>query len=733
MTTTERTNTSHLPLRATSCCLLALAAAVAGSAQGPQSVLTPSRDDTVLARSMNLKPGTYYVNDLNKNGVLVITGQNITVDFRGATLISDKGYKAHLDAAEGTGVLIKNARNVTLKNATVRGYRWNIRVEGSQGVKIENCDVGFSRSQRIMNGEQPVNIFLDLRSRDAWRSYGAGIWVEKCSNVRIEKCRGKGAQNGALIVDSSQCTVHNNDFSFNSGWGIGFYGSSDNVASWNRCDFVNRPWGGGWGGDSAGLVVVNGSHRNMIIGNSLTHSGDGFFLTDHRNGGDFDPKTLGFDGSCNDNVIAKNDGSWSTANAFEGTFSLRNVYYANLANHSNYGFWLGYSSLQSILHCDVEDNQFDGIAIEQGQGIRVEGTLFQGNRGAAIHLWSSPNAELQALNPSKDHELVGNRITKSRLAYSLDNASNYLVRDDEVESPLPPSFHPTERREALVSGKAFEQTAAAREMLRIGQGMPKGFELYGFGLGPKGWEWIQFDAFAPRDFRGGLAAWRSIDAGSIELHLLDSKAELLLPAWIKATKKGRTATLTCAPSPDGVGEYRPYSIRLKSGNKTQELKGNFLNAAWDCKWYKWPRNDASAYTDDAAWKQVFDAKPIHASTQPKLPAIEYGKEPAPGTGTSYFALVAKTRIRFDAGKYRFTSLSDDGFRLFVDGKEVISRWNHHGATPDEAAVELAAGVHEIVVHYCQEFGGCVLLVGWEREAGTLGRGRQSLALRGTSL
>ena len=112
---------------------------------------------------------------------------------------------------------------------------------------------------------------------------------------------------------------------------------------------------------------------------------------------------------------------------------------------------------------------------------------------------------------------------------------------------------------------------------------------------------------------------------------------------------------------------------------------------------------------------MFDAKPVYASTQPKLPAIEYGKEPAPGTGTSYFALVANTKIRFEAGKYRFQSLSDDGFRLFVDGKEVISRWNHHGATPDEAAVELTAGMHEIVVHYCQEFGGCVLLVGWERK------------------
>ncbi|MBI5706781.1 MAG: right-handed parallel beta-helix repeat-containing protein [Armatimonadetes bacterium] len=287
--------------------------------QGPRQLL---RDDVAIQSSTNLKSGTYNVSDPNRNGVVQISGHDFTVDFKGAWLISESGYKAKLDQVEGTGILIKNARNVTLKNATVRGYRWNIRVEDSRGIKLENCDVGYSRSQRIMNGEQPINIFLDLRNVEAWRSYGAGIWVERCSGVQVARCSGSGAQNGALVVNSSKCNVSGNDFSFLSGWGIGFYGSSDNVASWNKCDFVNRPWGGGWGGDSAALVVVNGSHRNFIVGNSLTHSGDGFFLSDHRNGGDFDPKTLGFDGSCNDNVIAYNDGSWSTANAFEHIYEL---------------------------------------------------------------------------------------------------------------------------------------------------------------------------------------------------------------------------------------------------------------------------------------------------------------------------------------------------------------------------------------------------------------------------
>lgn len=680
-----------------------------------QKPVALDHDDIAISKAVSIKRGTTYVADPNKNGVVQISGHDFTLDLRGVVLCSQKDYKAKLDEVEGTGILVKNAKNVTIKNATFRGYRWNIRVEDSEGVTLDTCDVGYSRSQRIMRGEQPINIFLDLRNDEAWRTYGAGIWVERCSGVQVVRCSGSGAQNGALVVNSARCNVRYNDFSFNSGWGIGFYKSSDNVAAWNKCDFVNRPWGGGWGGDSAALVVVNGSHRNMIVGNSLTHSGDGFFLSDHRNGGDFDPKTLGFDGSCNDNEIAYNDGSWSTANAFEGTFSTGNVYYGNVANDSNYGFWLGYSSINSLFANQILRNRFDGIAIEQGQKIRVEANRFDANAGADIHLWSSPNPDLMKRNPSTGHEIVDNVMRGCKRPFNLANAADYVLSGNLLGARLPgPEIQPSDRAQALLTMAAFERSAPFRRADQLAAAKPRNFAMYGPKHGPTGWDWIQFTDFAPRDFRGGLAAWRQVDAGSIQLYLLDAKARILWPSWVNSEEKGRIVNLTAEASSSGIGEYKPYTVVLKSGLKTQRVEGRFLNAAWDCKWYKWPRNDPSAYADDAAWKRVFDGQPVFASVQRKLPAIEYGKEPAPGTGLSYFALVAKTKIRFDAGKYRFASLSDDGFRLFVDGKEVISRWNHHGAASDESTVDLSAGVHEIVVHYCQEFGGCVLLVNWEK-------------------
>ena len=60
------------------------------------------------------------------------------------------------------------------------------------------------------------------------------------------------------------------------------------------------------------------------------------------------------------------------ANAFEGTFSTGNVYFRNLANDSNYGFWLGFSSNSLIARNDIWRSRSDGIAIEQGANNRIE-------------------------------------------------------------------------------------------------------------------------------------------------------------------------------------------------------------------------------------------------------------------------------------------------------------------------------------------------------------------------
>lgn len=53
------------------------------------------------------------------------------------------------------------------------------------------------------------------------------------------------------------------------------------------------------------------------------------------------------------------------------------------------------------------------------------------------------------------------------------------------------------------------------------------------------------------------------------------------------------------------------------------------------------------------------------------------------------------------GRYHFALLSDDGSKLFIDGKRIIDNDGQHPAEEREGGVKLAAGAHDIRVSYFQ--------------------------------
>ncbi len=72
-----------------------------------------------------------------------------------------------------------------------------------------------------------------------------------------------------------------------------------------------------------------------------------------------------------------------------------------------------------------------------------------------------------------------------------------------------------------------------------------------------------------------------------------------------------------------------------------------------------------------------------------------------------------------SGTYRLTTVSDDGVRLWLDGKLVIENWSDHGPTEDHAAVELTAGRPvELKLEYYQGGGGSTARLKWTRPDGT---------------
>ncbi|HEX9795054.1 MAG TPA: PA14 domain-containing protein [Planctomycetota bacterium] len=100
-----------------------------------------------------------------------------------------------------------------------------------------------------------------------------------------------------------------------------------------------------------------------------------------------------------------------------------------------------------------------------------------------------------------------------------------------------------------------------------------------------------------------------------------------------------------------------------------------------------------------------------------------GLEPA-GTGTSdRFALIEggeRFGMRYEglvaipqSGTWRFSTTSDDGSRLWIDGVLVVNNDGTHAMQERSGEVELAAGTHAIVVTMFEYSGGEGLAVHWE--------------------
>ncbi|MBN1918961.1 MAG: hypothetical protein JW889_13725 [Verrucomicrobia bacterium] len=78
--------------------------------------------------------------------------------------------------------------------------------------------------------------------------------------------------------------------------------------------------------------------------------------------------------------------------------------------------------------------------------------------------------------------------------------------------------------------------------------------------------------------------------------------------------------------------------------------------------------------------------------------------------TGFMKVDAETKATF------FLS-TDDGSRLWIDGKLVVDHWGHHGKEEKAGEATLAPGVHELRIDYYEEYGWAAAHLEWQPEGG----------------
>jgi parallel beta-helix repeat protein len=349
------------------------------------------------------------------NGV-VIAADGVTLDMNGASLVGSGGITY--------GVRSLGHSKVTLLNGTLKGYYYGIRVEDGSAISIAGCTLSDNWvDPASLSGGAPflnINVGPTLPNLT---NLGGGLYLRNIHGASVTGTIANHGENGIDCFGVVESAFTGNDLSHNTGWGIHLNDSDNNLLQGNNADFCTRAGLG----DSAGVLLVNGSSSNQILDCSFRFCGDGFFI--------------GNENGCpsSDNLVQGNDGSGAGANAFEATFSSGNQFIGNTANGSNYGFWLGYSHSGTVVRGnEIRANNTNGIEIEHGQNNVIEDNLISGNGGKGIVLRTDgsapfPPAQFPCLalpnqSQSTGYTIRGNIIKQNfGKGIELINTTNSLV------------------------------------------------------------------------------------------------------------------------------------------------------------------------------------------------------------------------------------------------------------------------------------------------------------------
>jgi hypothetical protein len=180
---------------------------------------------------------------------------------------------------------------------------------------------------------------------------------------------------------------------------------------------------------------------------------------------------------------------------------------------------------------------------------------------------------------------------------------------------------------------------------------------------------------------------------------------------------GGSSKLSIIASHAGVA---PYAVRITGGGLSRTVRGTIIQADWKATFFSWaPPDGPDPRKDPEAWHALakgskavsVDLKtldlPFGHGGPKDLPALREQRDRLPGGNN--FGMIARTTLELPAGKWRFSTLSDDGVRVKVGGKSVIDNWTWHGPTRDTGVFEQKApGPVEIDVEYFEIDGFATL-------------------------
>jgi parallel beta-helix repeat protein len=565
----------------------------------------------------------------------------------------------------GAGLLVEGAKDLTVREITVRGTQNGILLDRVTGSKVYDNDCSFLSGWGLALYRSSGNTIARNAFDFCIRGYSHGVYN-----------RGQDSAGILLFEQSSDNLVALNSATHS---GDGFFGFAGREALGERPPAA--PPEPGWHSG-------RGSNRNRVIGN---------------------------------------DFSYAAAHGIEMTFSTGNVFAHNRCVENGIsGFWGGYSRQTLVVANEFARNAAGSIDIEHGVGNLIWKNSFEGD-ATAIELWDDVDAELaktpwakaNRIDPGEtsirdnrfagvataieirgsDADLIdGNTVAGATVAVRLVDATGTIIgRNDfggaavetggaEVRSgPIPmldPKPIPTPE-ELATSLPGTRNPIGARSRLR---GRDR---IVMTPYGP--YDWASAALFPVRT-EPHQQHWRALGIGPAKGVDVFGTGPLRV---VGDADRGLATIYSDSP-----GFVMPYRIRFRHEDGNLDAFGTIALADWAVRFFPLATDPRE---DPAGWKA--------ASTGPDsveivAPAIDFafGNDgpsslaPTPLAAeiladaklpSDRFGTTAKATLRFPAGRWNLHVESDDGVRLRADGATLIDDWTWHPPRVAVATLEVA--------------------------------------------
>lgn len=369
---------------------------------GSQTII-PITNNMVITSFSNIKfiPNNYVFTDPGLDGVIQINNvHNVVLDGTGCT-VNGTNYTGYC-------IKINNSHHIVLKNFdSIFHYNYAVYITNSNHITID--------SNKFCHNKVDSSGFIDVWA-DYTAALGGGVMMYQSRAADIFENEMTMQNDGVALYHCDSVKIHENNFAWNTSYGIRMFWSDTCHIYNNVANHINRPLTDP--SDCAAILLIV-SNKNRVENNDFSWSGDGIFL------GQYQHSTI-----LNNNYFAYNECSYSPHNAIEATFASGNVYKHNICNYSWYGFWLGYSFNTIVDSNEVNGNFTDGIAIDRGFSNSItHNTIFDNPIG--IELWEGSPISGYANQHSKDYLISDNVIKGNSTGISATKTQHAVIKNNQ--------------------------------------------------------------------------------------------------------------------------------------------------------------------------------------------------------------------------------------------------------------------------------------------------------------